>query len=54
MEISDRGHGTHGFTEWLGAYHGKTLRSPQRPSYYPEPIFVAWHVREVFQGEVRY
>jgi len=27
---------------------------PQRPSYYPEPVFAAWHVREVFQGEARY
>jgi len=32
----------------------KRLRPPQRPSYYPEPAFVAWHVREVFQGEARY
>jgi len=25
-----------------------------RPSYCPEPAFVIWHVREVFQGEARY
>ena len=54
IQVSDRAHGTHGFDEWLGAYHGKALRPPQRPSYYPEPVFVAWHVREVFQGEARY
>jgi hypothetical protein len=49
----DRANSTYGFSEWLGAYHRKTLRPPQRPSYYPEPTFVAWHVREVFQGEAR-
>jgi len=54
IQVSDRAHGTHGFTEWLGAYHGKTLQPPQCTSYYPEPTFVAWHVREVFQGEARY
>lgn len=54
IQISDRAHGTHGFTEWLAAYHGKRLRPPQRPSYYPGATFVAWHVREVFQGEQRY
>jgi len=35
MEISDRGHGTHGFTEWLAAYHGKFIEAPQRPAHYP-------------------
>jgi len=54
IQLSDQAHGTHGFAEWLGAYHGKPLRPPQRPSYHPEPTFVAWHVREVFQGEARY
>ena len=53
IQVSDRAHGTHGFDEWLGPYHGKALRPPQRPSYYPQPTFVAWHVREVFQGEAR-
>jgi hypothetical protein len=23
IQVSDRAHGTHGFAEWLGAYHGK-------------------------------
>ncbi|MBC8418365.1 MAG: HNH endonuclease [Desulfobacterales bacterium] len=54
IQVSDRAHGTHGFTEWLAAYHKKSLRPPQRPAYYPEPSFVAWHVREVFQGKARY
>ena len=54
IQVSDRAHGTHGFNEWLSAYHGKSLKPPQRPSFYPEPAFVQWHVKEVFQGEARY
>ena len=49
IEVSDRAHGTHGFDEWLYAFHGKSLSPPQRPNFYPEPEFVQWHVREVFQ-----
>ena len=54
IQVSDQAHGTQGFQEWLTAYHGKSLRAPQRPNFYPEPRFVAWHVREVFKGEARY
>ena len=54
IQVSDRAHGTHGFREWLSEFHGKSVRPPQRPAYYPEPEFVEWHVREVFQGEARY
>ena len=53
IQVSDRAHGTHGFTEWLADFHGKSVRPPQRPAYYPEPEFVEWHVKEVFQGECR-
>jgi hypothetical protein len=49
IQVKDRAHGANGFTEWLGAYHRKTLRLSQRPSYYPEPTLIGWHVREVFQ-----
>ena len=54
IQVSDRAHGTHGFNEWLTAYHGKSLKPPQHPNFYPEPEFVQWHVKEVFQGEARY
>jgi len=54
VQVSDRAHGTIGFQEWLLDYHGKSLKRPQRPVFYPEPEFVNWHVREVFQGESRY
>ncbi|MCD6294260.1 MAG: HNH endonuclease, partial [Deltaproteobacteria bacterium] len=53
IQVSDRAHGTHGFNEWLSAYHGKPLKPPQHPNFYPEPAFVQWHVREVFQGKSR-
>ncbi len=33
--------------------HAKALRLPQRPVCNPEPAFVAWHVREVLEGEAR-
>jgi len=52
--VSDRAYGTKGFNEWLMSYHGKALTMPQRPSYFPRPQFVSWHVREVFQGYGRY
>ncbi|MBU1171854.1 MAG: HNH endonuclease [Proteobacteria bacterium] len=52
--VSDRAHGTGGFEEWLMAYHGKKLIQPQRPSFFPEPQFVSWHIREVFQGDGRH
>ncbi|GAB6146020.1 phosphorothioated DNA-binding restriction endonuclease [Desulfocicer niacini] len=54
INVSDRANGTKGFDEWLMAYHGKELLKPQRPSYYPGPQHVAWHIREVFQGYGRH
>jgi putative restriction endonuclease len=54
VHVSDKAHGTGGFQEWLLAFHGKPIRPPQRPSQYPYPKFVVWHIREVFQGEPRH
>jgi len=54
LMVSENAHGTSGFNEWLMKYHGKEIRPPQSPSYYPEPTFVTWHVREVFKGTARY
>ncbi len=54
LQVSDRAHGTQGFEEWLMAFHGKEIKKPQRPSYYPEPQFVQWHLSEVFQGYGRH
>ncbi|MBF0231907.1 MAG: HNH endonuclease [Desulfamplus sp.] len=52
--VSDRAYGTNGFNEWLMAFHGKKIATPQRPSFFPEPQFLSWHVREVFQGYERH
>jgi len=54
MKVSEVAHGTNGFDEWLMAYHGKEIRAPQRPSYYPEQEYVSWHVKEVFKGYQRH
>jgi putative restriction endonuclease len=52
--VSESAHGTRGFQEWVVAYHGKEIRPPQRPNYYPHEDWISWHVREVFQGPGRY
>ena len=52
--VSEAANGTRGFQEWVVTYHGKGIRVPQRPAYYPDENWVAWHVREVFQGPGRY
>lgn len=52
--VSERAHGTRGFKEWLMAFHGKKISSPQRPSYYPKDGFIQWHIREVFRGPAKY
>ncbi|WP_080801070.1 phosphorothioated DNA-binding restriction endonuclease [Desulfamplus magnetovallimortis] len=52
--VSDRAYGTKGFNEWLMAFHGKRITDPQRPSFFPEPRFLSWHVKEVFQGYERH
>ena len=54
IQISEKAHGTSGFDEWLMRFHGKPLRAPQRRTYFPEPQFVHWHIREVFRGPSRY
>ena len=52
--VSESANGTRGFQEWVVAYHGKEIRPPQRPNYYPHEDSISWHVREVFQGPGRY
>jgi putative restriction endonuclease len=52
--VSESANGTKGFQEWVIAFHGKSIRPPQRPSYYPDQTAVAWHVREVFHGPARF
>ena len=54
IQVSDRAHGAAGFGKWLMDFHGLTIRAPQRPTYFPNPNYIDWHSREVFQGEVRH
>ncbi|MBD3322374.1 MAG: restriction endonuclease [Chitinivibrionales bacterium] len=54
IQVSEHAHGTSGFEEWLLAFHGKQLRAPQRPDYYPKADFLRWHFREVFRTPARY
>jgi putative restriction endonuclease len=52
--VSDQVHGTSGFHETLMAYHGGSVRDPQRPDWRPEPKHLNWHRREVFKGDPRH
>lgn len=54
IKVSEKAHGTGGFDEWLLKFHGKLLKSPQRPTCYPKPQFTEWHIREVFKGPSRF
>ncbi|MDY6826606.1 MAG: HNH endonuclease [Bacillota bacterium] len=54
FRVAEDAHGTGGMEEWLMRYHGKQIRKPQRPNYYPDDDFLHWHVREVFRGPARY
>jgi putative restriction endonuclease len=52
--VSDLANGTAGFEESLLRYHGKPVRTPQRPEWTPEMGNLDWHGREVFKGEARH
>jgi putative restriction endonuclease len=54
FRVSEEAHGTSGFDEWLLRYHGRPIRRPQRPDYYPNENYINWHAREVFRGPHRY
>jgi len=53
FQVAENAHGTHGMDEWLMRYHGKVIRKPQRPEYYPEDSNLVWHIKEVFRGPAR-
>jgi putative restriction endonuclease len=52
--VSDQANGTAGFEEALMAYHGKTIRTAQKPEWRPAGEHLAWHRSEVFKGEARH
>lgn len=49
--ISQNAHGSNGFNDWLMRYHTQKITFPIQKSYYPEPEYLNWHLREVFKGE---
>ena len=52
--VAEEANGTNGLEEWLMRYHGKKIRDPINPDYYPQDRYVKWHIREVFKGQERY
>ncbi len=54
FKVAENTYGTSGFNEWLMRFHGKPIRSPQRHEYKPKKEYIAWHIKEVFQGPSRY
>jgi putative restriction endonuclease len=51
--VSERANGTKGFQEWVIAFHGSSIRAPQRPNYFPDKVAVESHVSGVFQSPAR-
>jgi putative restriction endonuclease len=52
--VSDQANGTAGFEETLMRYHGRPIRTAQRPEWAPLPEHLAWHRSEVFKGQPRH
>lgn len=51
--VSEELSGSEATELWVSRFHGEPLRSPNSPSSRPDPVFVAWHRREVFRGPAR-
>jgi putative restriction endonuclease len=51
--VSEEVHGTTGFEEALLRHHGSGVRLPLRTEWKPASDHLAWHAREVFEGEAR-
>jgi len=43
--------GTPGLQEWVFDFDGKKIRAPRNKMYRPNPVFLHWHIREVFQSK---
>jgi putative restriction endonuclease len=54
VHVSEYAHGSQGFAEWLLAFHGQPIRSPQGPQYLPKEEYLHWHKQQVFRGPARY
>lgn len=51
--VSEQAYGRRGFEEWLMRFHGAAIRPPQRVTYGPGEVFLAWHARQVFKSPGR-
>lgn len=54
VHVSEHAYGTQGFTEWLLAFHGQSIHSPQHPQYMPKAEYLHWHREQVFHEPIRY
>lgn len=52
--VSEKAHGTEGFSEWLMRFHGLQIGEPVNPAYSINETFLRWHEREVFRGPGRH
>jgi putative restriction endonuclease len=53
VQVSEAASGhSQAFKDWMLAYDGREILSPKNPSYFPEDLYVEWHVREVFYGRL--
>lgn len=48
--VSEKANGHAGFQEWVLDFDGKQIRAPRNKKYHPNPDFLEWHIREVFQS----
>ena len=48
--VSEKANGHAGFQEWVQDFDGKQIRAPRNKMYHPNPDFLEWHIREVFQS----
>jgi len=53
MLVSEEATGTGLFHHLVTNFHGQLIRRPQRSTYYPDPVFIGWHVREVFRESAK-
>ena len=52
--VSEELSGSQATDLWVSRFHGAALGVPHSPSQRPDPVFIAWHRREVFRAPARY
>jgi len=51
--VSEELSGSQATEQWVSRFHGAPLGLPHSRTQHPDPVFVAWHRREVFRGPER-